>query len=99
MKGGVKNMFKMKRKCKCNKPALVVGLFVAILHALWALIVAVGMGQAKLDWIFLLHFIDNSYTVIPFNLLNAVLLIGLSFVGSYLATLLFVVLWKHVKVK
>lgn len=86
-------------KCHCNKPALVVGLFVALLHALWAIVVALGFGQMKLDWILPLHFIDNMYTVLPFNWLNAVLLTVFSFIASYVATLVFVWLWKVVKVK
>jgi len=87
------------KKCKCNKPALVVGLFVAIMHALWAFLVAIGVGQTYLDWIFPLHFINNAYTVLTFNLFSALLLIVVAFVSSYVATLLFVWLWKKIKVK
>jgi hypothetical protein len=95
VKGG-DNMFK---KCHCNKPALVVSLFVAAMHAFWALSVALGVGQMYLNWIFPLHFIGNLYTVLSFNLLTALMLVIMAFAGSYLATLLFVWLWKHVKIK
>ncbi len=60
MKGGDEIMTKMK--C-CNKPALVVGIYAALLHAIWALLVAIGVGQAYLDWIFPLHFINNLFTI------------------------------------
>jgi hypothetical protein len=87
------------KKCHCNKPALVVGLFVAAMHVIWALSVALGVGQTYLNWILPLHFIGNLYTVLPFSLLTALMLVVMAFVGSYLATLLFLWLWKHVKVK
>jgi hypothetical protein len=89
----------MFKKCKCNKPALVVGLFVAAMHAFWSLSVALGIGQMYLNWIFPLHFLDNLYTVNAFNLLTSLLLVVVAFVTSYVATLLFVWLWKVVKVK
>ncbi len=82
-----------------NKIALVVGLYVAILHALWAGLVALGVAQSFLDLIFPMHFIANFYSVLDFSLLNAVVLATLAFIGGYIATLLFVTLWKLVKVK
>ena len=89
----------MFKKCKCNKPALVVGLFVAAMHAIWALAVALGVGQLYLDWIFPLHFLNNLYTVASFNLVTALILTVVAFVATYLSTLLFVWLWKMIKVK
>jgi hypothetical protein len=87
------------KKCHWNKPALVIGLFAAAMHIIWVLSVALGVGKTYLDWIFPLHLIANPYTVLPFNLGSALLLPVLAFVGSYLATLLFVWLWKKIKVK
>lgn len=95
MKGG-KEVMKYKI---CNKPALVVSLFVAGLHALWAILVVLGIGQTVMDWIFPLHFIDSMYTVTGFNFINAILLVITAFVGGYIATSLFVWLWKAVKIK
>ncbi len=90
----------MKTKIKClSKPALVVGLYVAILHALWTVLVALGVGQTVIDWIFPLHFINSLYTISDFNLFTAASLTIMAFVGGYLATLLFIGLWKLVKKK
>lgn len=94
LKGGDKMV-----KLKGNKIALVVGLFVAAMHALWAIVVALGVGQIYLDWIFPLHFIDNLYTVMSFSILNALMLVVMAFVGSYAATWLFVSLWNMIKMK
>lgn len=86
-------------KLKGNKIALVVGLFAAALHALWAILVVLGVGQMYIDWIFPLHFIDNLYTVMAFNILNALMLVVMAFVGGYVATWLFVWLWNMIKIK
>lgn len=86
-------------KLKGHKIALVVGLFVAAMHAIWALAVAVGIGQVYLDWIFPMHFLNNLYTVMSFNFLTALLLVVVAFVASYVSTWLFVWLYNLVKVK
>lgn len=82
-----------------NKPALVVAIFVSLLHAIWAGLVALGVGQSFMDWIFPLHFVDSLYSVVGFDLLSAVLLVAVSFVGSYIGTLLFMAIWKGIKMK
>lgn len=84
---------------KGHKAGVVIGLFVAALHVLWAIAVALGVGQTYLNWIFPLHFINNLYTVMPFSLLNAVLLVIVAFIGGYVATWLFVWLWNVIKLK
>ncbi|VVB83785.1 Uncharacterised protein [uncultured archaeon] len=89
----------MKGKWHWNKIALVVGLYAAALHAIWAIVVALGVGQAYLDWILPLHFISNMYTVLSFNVLTALFLVVMAFIGGYIATLLFIWLWKIIKVK
>ncbi|OGJ12577.1 hypothetical protein A3K82_00170 [Candidatus Pacearchaeota archaeon RBG_19FT_COMBO_34_9] len=92
--------WKMKiLKSKENKIAVTVGLFIAIIHALWAIVVALGVGQTYLDWIFPLHFVDSMYGVMDFSIMNAALLIVTTFVAGYLATWLFIGLMKIMKVR
>jgi hypothetical protein len=88
-----------KKLSKNQKIALVVGKFCALIHLFWLLLVLLGIGQTYLDWIFPLHLIANPYTVMSFNLFNAVLLVITAFIGGYLATLLFFALWKWMKIK
>lgn len=87
----MKDLFK-----KYNKPALAIATFVAFFHALWAVLVAVGIGQAYLDWIFPMHFIGNIYTVIDFSIVTAVLLTITAFIATYIAVMIFAVIWKIV---
>lgn len=86
-------------KSKGHKISVAVGLFCAALHVLWAVAVALGMGQTYLNWIFPLHFIDNLYTVTAFNFTTALLLAVMAFVGGYLVTCLFLGFMKLLKVK
>jgi len=92
-------MFKKLKISKTQKIALAVGKFCALLHLIWAVLVFAGVGQTVIDWIFPLHFIDSLYTVTSFSFVTALLLVVMSFVGGYLATLLFLAIWKWMKIK
>ena len=71
--------------------AFKVGLIFAILlglwHALWAMLVAFGVAQMLLDFIFWLHFITPPYHIEPFDPGRAGILIGVTaaigMVGGY----------------
>lgn len=82
-----------------NRIALTVGIFIGVLHLIWAILVVLGIGQTILDWIFPLHFISNMYTVIGFSFLGALMLVILSFIGGYVSTLLFIAIWNTVRGK
>ena len=68
-----------------NKVGLSLGIFLAIFHAAWALMVAVMSGtlQSFLDWIFLLHSIKPVWILTSFSLVNSVLLVIVTFISGY----------------
>lgn len=70
-------------KLNKNKVGLAVGLLVAILHAVWAILVAVGVGETVIQWIMPLHFIDMAASVFTFSIVTALLLIVVAFIGGY----------------
>lgn len=84
-------------KINGNKPALVIGLYVAVLHIIWAIAVALGIGQASLDWVLPLHFVSNTFTLIDFSFINAVILAIVGFIGGYVGTWVFVWIWNAMK--
>ena len=88
-------------KSKENKTALVGGLFMGGLHAVWALLVAVipGALQGFLDWIFNVHFLEPVWVLTAFNFIDALMLTIFTFVVGYVATLLLIWLLKVMKVK
>ena len=67
-----------------NQLGITVGIFAALLHLLWAILVAAGIAQTSLDWIFPMHFINSIYTVAPFNFTNTIILVVLGLVGGYI---------------
>ena len=79
-----------------NKLGLTVGIFVAILHAVWAILVGAGIAQTYLNWIFPMHFIGNVFQVANFSLMAAVLLIILAFIGGYICGWILGGGWKWV---
>ena len=75
--------FKMAKSNK-NKLGLTLGIFAALLHLVWAISVAVGIAQTYLDWILPMHFIGNVFDFATFNIVNAIILIILAFIGGYI---------------
>lgn len=82
-------------KLKESSTALVVGVFVAVVHVVWSLMVLVGFAQVYLDWILGLHFLDNPFTVRSFDFVNAVILIGFTFVVGYAVGWIFAMIWNR----
>lgn len=80
---------------------LTTGLFAAILHAAWAILVALGVAQSLAAWLTKLHFITESHTIGAFNFVNAALLVIVTFVVGHVFGWLFASLynWTAKKVR
>lgn len=72
---------------------LLFGAAVAALHALWAALVFLGWAQPVADFVFWLHFIRPLYTILPFDLGRAGLLVLFSGAVSIVAGWLLASLW------
>ena len=77
-----------------GRTVLAFGTFFGGLHALWAGVVAAGWGQALMDLIFTLHFIDPPYRITAFSLDTAALLVGLTFLIGGLSGIAFAAAWN-----
>lgn len=79
-----------------NKTGLVLGIFIALMHAIWAVLVAVipVSLQKFIDWAFLLHSLKPIYEITSFVLLNAVLLVVVTFVCGYVMGWIFAAVWN-----
>lgn len=73
-------------KINANKLGLIVGFFLALVHLVWALTVAITpiSLQKFLDWIFKLHFLEPILKLTAFNIMNAIWLVILTFVIGYI---------------
>ena len=80
-----------------NKTGLALGTFIALMHAVWSLLVAVIPAQLQkfLDWAFVLHHIKPLYVLLPFNIANAILLVVLTFVVGYIFGYVFAAVWNR----
>ncbi len=89
----------MKQELNRNQVGLTVGIFFAALHAIWALLIELNLGQSVIDWVFPLHFINSIYTVTDFSLANAAMLVIMAFATSYIMGWLFAALYNWVAIK
>ena len=82
------------RKMSKNRAGLTLGLFFAILHAFWALAVLVGVAKTYLDWILPMHFIGIMFDILPFSIVNALILVVIAFIAGYVCGWIFAALWN-----
>jgi len=81
------------------KTGLVLGLFFAVVHAVWAILVALGVAQALIDWIFNMHMIENPYVISEFGFGTTVGLVVITFVFGYIFGWVFAALWNSLRKK
>lgn len=68
---------------------LVLGSAVAIVHIIWAAMVALDIAQPFLNFVLWIHFIKPIYIIEPFELARAALLVVVTgFIGFAFGTLL-----------
>lgn len=70
-----------------NKLGLIVGLFLALLHAIWSICVAIMPAgvESFFVWILNLHHIEIPFKIItPFVLANAIILVIVTFIVGYI---------------
>ena len=77
-----------------KQTALGFGCFMAIAHAFWSVLVAAGMAQKLMNWIFGLHMLSMPMTVTAFNLMTAVMLIVVTFVIGAVFGYIFATVWN-----
>jgi hypothetical protein len=85
----------MADKLNPRRIAIGLGSFVAVVHFLWAVVVAAGYGQAFVNWKLSLMFLSGAFTVNAFDPVNAALLIVLGFVGGAVFGWLFASVWNY----
>ena len=77
-----------------HKAGLALGLILGLWHLGWSLLVAVGLAQVFMDWIFHLHFIQPPYTIAPFRLGLAVALITVTTGIGYASGWFLAAIWN-----
>jgi hypothetical protein len=82
------------RQVNKNKVGIVVGSLFGLWHLTWSLLVAFGVAQAVINWIFRLHFIQPPYIITAFNFVTAVTLIVVTVAIGFVMGWLFGAIWN-----
>jgi hypothetical protein len=88
----------MKDKISANKLGLVLGLFFALLHFLWILLVALGFAKQFMDYGLSMHFMSGVYSISAFNIWTAIALLVFTFVSGYIIGWVFAKIWNNLKI-
>lgn len=78
-----------------KKTGCAVGLALGGWHLLWSILVAVGVAQTVLDFVFWAHFIVPIYKVEPFAVMRAVVLVVVTVIVGYLIGAVFASVWNR----
>jgi len=74
------------------KVGFIVGVALALFHALWLVLVVTGVGQTIVDFIFKIHLLNNPYLTQTFDLQLAGLLIVITFAVGFVIGWVFALL-------
>jgi thiamine transporter ThiT len=77
-----------------NKTGLAFGFLMGFVHLMWSILVALGLAQVFLNFIFKIHMVGMPIVVMPFNLVKAVELIVLTFIVGYIFGWLMAFFWN-----
>jgi hypothetical protein len=78
-----------------NKAGLAVGALLGAWHLTWSLLVALGLAQPLIDFLFWIHFIKPVYVIEPFEIARAAILIAVTAGIGYVTGLVFALLWNR----
>lgn len=78
-----------------QKTGLALGSLAALMHVVWSLLVALGLTQGWMDWVFSLHFLNNPYTVAPFDVVTALMLVVLAGIMGFVVGWVFATIWNY----
>ncbi len=88
---------KHEHELSVKKTALTLGSFAALLHAVWAVLVAFDLAQGLLNWRLGMHFINLPLIVTPFDAVNAVFLVIMAFIGGAVIGTVFATIWNKIQ--
>ena len=85
----------MNEKINKHQLGLTVGILVALGHLIWAILVVMGSANLLLSKILSLHFINITFTIRDFNVLKAIILLIVTFIGGYIIGWVFAAIWNR----
>ena len=80
-----------------KKTGLVLGSFMAVVHLIWSVLVALSVAQALINFIYSLHMLAKPPQVEAFSLGKAAGLVVVTFIVGYVFGNIFAWLWNKLK--
>lgn len=77
-----------------SRVGTVFALAIGGCHLLWAALVASGVAQSALDFVFWMHFINPPFAVVPFDWTRAIALVLITSALGYAAGAVIALLWN-----
>ena len=87
----------MSQPLNSHQAGLAFGGLLSALHLGWSLLVAFGLAQVLIDFVFQLHMIKPLYTIMPFSLTMMIGLIVMTFLSGYVMGYLLASLWNFLQ--
>ena len=79
-----------------NQAGMTLGIYFGAMHLLWSVSVALGLAEGIANFTMQMHFVDRQYQINSFNLLTAVIGLGLACISGYVMGWAFGWLWNRV---
>ena len=76
------------------KVGLVFGIFLGLFHMGWAVLVATGIAQKLMNFVFWIHFIAPPYHVEPFAISRGGILVGVTFAVGLIGGFIGALIWN-----
>lgn len=73
---------------------MVVGTFSGLVHLVWSVVVALGLGDVYLSFILTLHSLNNPYIVESFNLGRSIVLVVVASIVGYIVGAVFATIFN-----
>lgn len=81
-------------KLSKHRTGLSLGLFLALFHLVWLILVGLDFGQMVLDWIYDMHLLTNPFTIMSFEWPKALMLLAMTAATGYIFGWLFAFCWN-----
>lgn len=75
---------------------LVVGTFAVVMHLIWLVLIATGLAQVWVDFVYSIHFLNNPFTVATFDITKALTLIIIVFIVGFIIGNIFARVWNTI---
>lgn len=77
-----------------HKVGMTLGMLFGLWHLVWSILIALGLAKPLLDFVSMMHSLNNPYIVQPFNLGKSIGLIILTYVIGYFVGTVFATIWN-----